>query len=75
MANIGNAFEKMPEFLTAEHLVELGLYRSCGGVYLARKNNCGPDYVRLMRRIVYPKSSVIEFVEKNLKGQNEPRVG
>lgn len=67
MSNISNAFQEMPEFLTSTHLVELGLYQNCAAVYLARKNGLSPSYIRLSRRVLYPKLAVIEFVEKNLK--------
>lgn len=67
MFNITSAFQDLPEFLTTTHLIELGLYQNFAAAYLARKNGISPSYVRISCRILYPKSAVIEFIEKNLR--------
>lgn len=61
---------ELPEFLNSHHLVSLGLWPNVSAVHLARmRGNC-PDYLKIGKKIYYPKSSVIEFIEKNM---NEAR--
>lgn len=59
--------DALPEFLTSTHLVELGLFSSIDSAYLARLRNNSPDYLKLKGKVLYPKSSVIEFIEQRMK--------
>jgi len=62
-----NSLEKFPEFLSSHHLVELGIYPDVNATYQSRRKGIGPDYIKLGRRILYPKESVIEFLQSRMK--------
>lgn len=63
-------FEKIeknyPELLRTRDLIAIGLYSAACVAWTARKNNKGPEYVRLDGKIVYPKAGVIEFLKEKL---------
>lgn len=54
-----------PEFMTSQHLVDLGLFSSTKTVWVARHNKSGPHFVRIIKKILYPKEFVIEWIKKN----------
>ena len=60
-------FESFPSFLSPADLVFLGLYANRDQLYKARANATGPEFIKLGRKILYPKSSVIQFIECRLK--------
>lgn len=57
----------MPPFLTPHDLVSLGLYPSVDAAYLARARGYSPDYIKNGRKILYPKSTIIEFLKKRMR--------
>ena len=67
---LSTPLEKLPEFLTSEHLVQLGLYKSIDAAYQARMNGHGPKFLKLKHLILYPKSSLLEFIEKRMREAN-----
>lgn len=60
-------FDSLPELLSSQHLVELGLYASIDAAYLARLRSNSPDYLKLKGKILYPKSNVLEFLEARMR--------
>ena len=66
-----NSFDErlkmFPEFLRSTDLIKLGLYGSFDTLYRARLEGNSPDFIRLKRKILYPKKSLIEFLERRLK--------
>ena len=70
--NINNALDDMPQFLSSRQLVQLGLYPSLDAVYLARVRGQSPDFMKLKRKILYPKHRVLAFIEQNMKKGNGP---
>lgn len=62
-----NTLNDLPQFLSSRHLVALGLYPSLDAVYLARVRGHSPDFIKLKRKVLYPKSSVLEFIEQRMK--------
>ena len=62
-----NKFQSLPEFLTSDDLVKLGLYLSTNSLYFARLRGKSPDFVKIGRRVIYPKESVVEFITSNIK--------
>lgn len=60
------ALKSLPLFLTSKDLVELGFYPSEDAAYLGRVRGNSPDYVKMKRKILYPKASVVEYVVKHL---------
>ncbi len=62
--------EQMPEFLTGQNLVDLGLYRSQNMLYHAKKRGQAPDYIQFEHKILYPKASVLRFIEERTKPGN-----
>lgn len=62
-----SGFDSLPEFLNSHDLVKLGLWPSDDAVYLARLRGLSPDFIKLGKKILYPKASVIEFIQRHLK--------
>jgi DNA-directed RNA polymerase alpha subunit len=52
------------EFISAGRLVELGLARSLASLAYLRSKNRGMTWIKLEGQNVYPKSEVIEYLEK-----------
>lgn len=66
--------EKMPAFLTADNLVELGLFCSRQSVYKARENGYAPPEIMIGKRSLrFPKDDLIQWLE-TFK-MNKPRDG
>ncbi len=70
---IGSKLDSMPEFLTTNDLVALGLYRNIDGTYLARIRGTSPDYIKVGRKILFPKSKVIEFLRARIQDGSKSR--
>ncbi len=68
---IRESLDSYPMFLTSVQLCKLGLYKTPDLCYLARRRGDSPDYVQLGRKILYPKESVIKWVEARLKSGSE----
>jgi len=62
-----DSLNSFPQFLSSQHLVDLGLYSSLDAVYLARLRGNSPDFIKLKRKILYPRNSVAAFLEKRMK--------
>lgn len=60
---IRDIFIDKPEFLTSQNLVDLGLYTSIDSVYLARVKGPSAPFIKMKRKILYPKKLLIEFLE------------
>jgi hypothetical protein len=71
--NIQMSFESLPEFLRSTDLIKLGLYPSENALYSARIRGEGPSYIKLKRKILYPKSAVIGWIELRLKHNISPQ--
>ena len=66
-------FKSLPEFLRASDLVNLGLYVTTKALYFARIRGHSPNFIKIGRRILYPKTSVIDFLENRTKVVDCPR--
>ncbi len=66
-----NTLNDLPQFLSSRHLVKLGLYPSLDAVYLARARGQSPDFLKLKRKVLYPKDSVLLFIEQKMKKGND----
>lgn len=64
MTNKASSLEQMPEYLSTQHLIALGIYSSVDAAYQARINGYSPDYIKIRRKILYDKKAVIEFLER-----------
>jgi hypothetical protein len=62
-----STFSSLPELLSSQHLVELGLYPSLDAAYLARIRGHSPDFLKLHKKVLYPKRSVLEFIEHRMQ--------
>lgn len=62
----------LPQFLSSHHLVDLGLYPSLDAVYLARIRGNSPDFIKLKRKILYPRNSLIKFLEERMQQGSFP---
>lgn len=65
-------FDDLPDFLTQSTLIKLGLYSNRDALYFARIRGNGPNFIKLGRRIVYPKKDIVSFLEKNSFKGNIP---
>ena len=59
---LAESLKDHPEFLTTQHLVDMGLFPSLDACYLARIRNMTPPFIRLKRKILYPKGTLIEWL-------------
>ncbi len=57
-------FDSLPELLTSEDLVKMGMYSSVDAAYVARAKGHSPDWIQMDRRVLYPKEWVRSFLEK-----------
>lgn len=57
--------DKYPEFMTTQDLVELGLWPAQDSVYQARRKGLSPDYIRIGKKVFYPKNAVRKFLQKS----------
>lgn len=65
--NFMSLLDKMPEFLSSHDLVGLGLFPSTDSVYFARRRGNSPDFIKMGRKVIYPKASVVKFLEECLQ--------
>lgn len=65
--------QTLPEFLSSDDLVQLGLWPTTSAVYFARIRGNGPDFIKIGRKIFYPKTSVIDFVSQAIAKGNIPK--
>lgn len=64
-------FESLPALLSSNDLIKLGLYSSIDAAYVARIRGQSPTFLKLTRKILYPKQGVIEFIEQRMhKGES-----
>ncbi len=61
---MSNSIQNMPEYLSTQHLIQLGIYPSIDAAYQARVRGYSPDFIKLRHKILYSKKSVIEFLER-----------
>ena len=67
-----NLKDQLPELFSTQNLVDLGFWPNQDAAYLARRKGHSPDYIKVGAKILYPKSSVITFIEKHLKNGGTP---
>ncbi len=65
--------DSLPEFLNGHDLVCLGLYSTKNAVYLARYRGQSPDYIKIGRKVVYPKKNVIEFLKRHARSGSKSK--
>jgi hypothetical protein len=69
MENImSEKLKHMPELLTTQHLVELGLFNNKDDAYLCRKRGNTPPFVQVSPRhkVLYPKDLLIKWIEEHV---------
>jgi hypothetical protein len=55
--------EKLPEDCTTDDLIRVGLYNSAHTASMARSQGNGPPYLKVGRKIIYPKPGVLNWLE------------
>jgi len=65
-------FDSLPALLSTHDLINLGLYASIDAAYVARIRGQSPAFLKLTRKILYPKQSVIEFIEQRIHKGSHP---
>jgi hypothetical protein len=73
MESTVSALYSLPELLSSNDLVTLGLFSSPDSAYLARMRGNSPDFIKVGRKILYPKFSVIQFIEYRLQRGHKPQ--
>jgi len=68
---IAPSIEHMPDYLSTQHLIQLGIYPSIDAAYQARLNGFSPQYIKLRHKVLYPKKAVIDF----LASRTQPETG
>lgn len=63
--NEDSTIKAMSSLLSSKDLVALGLYSSVNAAYLARVNGDSPDFIKLKRKVLYKRESVIEFIQRH----------
>jgi hypothetical protein len=64
-----------PAFLSSNDLVSIGLFSSLEATYEARRKGKSPDFIKIRRKILYPKEGVLAFIERHrYKGEPVPDV-
>lgn len=56
--------EKLPEFVRGKILIELGLYKNQDALWISRKSKQSPDFIRVNKKILYLRDSVIDFIKR-----------
>ena len=59
------SLDSLPELLSSNDLVQMGLFSSVDQAYLARIRGKSPDFIKFKRKVLYPKESVVEFIKKH----------
>jgi hypothetical protein len=59
--------DDLPEFITSQDLVDLGLYPSRDAVYLARARGHSPDFIKINRKVLYSKNAVKRFIQSRMQ--------
>ena len=65
--SIIDSLNKLPEFLTTQHLVDLGLYPNRSSVHLARSRKQAPNCMKIGKKIVFLRCELINFVLENME--------
>ena len=60
------SFDSLPEFLSSHDLVALGLFSSPDAAYIGQVRGHSPEFLRIGKKILYPKTSVLRFIEDRL---------
>lgn len=71
---MSKSIEEMPEYLSTQHLIQLGIYPSIDAAYQARIQGYSPSYIKLRHKILYQKQAVIEFLEQRMRHKNNDAV-
>lgn len=62
-----SSIEQMPDYLSTQHLIQLGIYPSIDAAYQARVNGFSPQYIKMRHKVLYPKQAVIDFLESRIQ--------
>jgi hypothetical protein len=66
-------FDAMPEFLSSHDLISLGLFHNPNAVCSARSRGFSPDYIKVGRKIFYPKSRLVEWIMSRMQNGAVPK--
>lgn len=68
---LSNLERNLPMFATTNDLIDMGLFTDHSVAAKIRHSKTGPEWIRLGRKILYPKDSVIRFVREQLGGKRD----
>ena len=60
---LAQRLESLPEFMSGHDLIKLGLFKTLNALYVARTRGTAPDHIKIVRKILYPRDAVIEFIK------------
>jgi predicted DNA-binding transcriptional regulator AlpA len=67
-----NSLKDRPEFLRSRDLIELGIYKSFSDISYSIKRDLAPPYIKIgERKILYPKASLIAWLELKYNTQDK----
>lgn len=59
--------EQFNEFLSSKDLISLGLWPNETALSIARSRGNCPNYIKIGKKIYYPKNEVIRFINESLQ--------
>lgn len=59
---------KYPDFLSRADLVSAGIFPSHGAAYACQKAGKGPPYIKLGRKVIYPKKEIERWLLDSFRG-------
>lgn len=65
--------DQLPDWISSTQLVSLGLFSSNCAMYLARVRGQSPDYIKIGKKVLYPKSGVIDFIRNHSHDGSIPK--
>ena len=64
--NFLKKLDAFPDLLNVDDIISIGLFSHKNEAYRARKNGCSPSYLKMARKILYPKDAVRAFITRTV---------
>lgn len=70
--NFLKKLDAFSDLLNVDDIISIGLFSHKNEAYRARKNGCSPSYLKMSRKILYPKDAVRAFILERFRDGNKP---
>ncbi len=67
MNELMETIQKYPNLLSVKDLIDLGIFSSNDYAYESRVKGNSPDYIKVGHKILFPRESVIQFLQNRFK--------